>query len=362
MSEQEFLKIVFALVVFAFGLHLLVFVKTFQKELKKKAVGYLIAITAIVIFLVLIKYGLDLDWSQVGALVATGLTAMTPLVLAAVGECINQKAGTINVGLEGIFLFTALLGVYGAELFGGWVGGLLFATLIGAFIGFLFGLGCVYLRANQVIVGMALNIFAAGMVAYLMMAIWGQAGQYTPLAPETFMPSVSTPLGPLSFMFFVAIGIAVLAHVILHKTLLGIKIKAVGEKPESADVAGVRVDHIRIFTCTLGASLCAMGGAFMSLSWIHAVTNDMVAGYGFIALACVVFSGLEPLLVLVPAFLFGLGRALAPWAGITPAVKAIFPGIIYFLRMVPFILVLVALVIVGKRLFPRAMGKPYIRE
>lgn len=336
--------------------------KLLAKMLKKKAVGYSVAFAAIVIFIVIIKYGLDLHWSQVGALIGTGLTAMTPLVFAAVGECINQRAGTINIGLEGIFLFTALLGIYGAELFGSWAGGLLFATLMGAFIGLIFGLICVYLRANQIIAGMALNIFAAGMIAYLMMAIWHQAGQYTPLAKETFMPMMGTPFGSLSFLTLVAIGVAVLAHVILHRTLLGIKIKAAGEKPESADVAGVQIGHIRILACVLGASLCAMGGAFMSLSWIHAITNDMIAGYGFIALACVVFAGLEPLLVLIPAFLFGFGRALAPWAGITPAVKGIFPGITYFFRMIPFILVLIALVIIGKKLFPRALGKPYTRE
>jgi simple sugar transport system permease protein len=337
-------------------------IKLLAKMLRRKAVGYSIAFAAIAIFIILIKYGLDLDWTQVGALIGTGLTAMTPLVFAAVGECINERAGTINIGLEGIFLFAALIGVYGAELLRSWAGGLLFATLIGAFIGLIFGLICVYLRADQIIAGMALNIFAAGMIAYLMMAIWRQAGQYTPIAKETFMPMVSTPLGSLSFLTFVAVGVAILAHVLLHRTLLGIKIRAAGEKPESADVAGVQVNYIRILTCVLGASLCAIGGAFMSLSWIHAITNDMVAGYGFIALACVVFAGLEPLLVLIPAFLFGLGRALAPWAGITPAVRGIFPGMTYFLRMIPFILVLIALVIVGKKLFPRALGKPYTRE
>ncbi len=338
------------------------YLKLLAKTLRKKSVGYSVVFAVLVIFIVLIKYSLDLHWSQVGALIGTALTAMTPLVFAAVGECINERAGTINIGLEGIFLFTAFLGVYGAELFGGWLGGLLFATLIGAFIGLIFGLISVYLRADQIIAGMALNIFAVGMIAFLMMAIWGQAGQYTPLAKETFMPMVGTPFGSLSLLTFVAVAIAVLAHVILHRTLLGVKIKAAGEKPESADVAGVQVGHIRILACVIGASLCAMGGAFMSLSWIHAVTNEMIAGYGFIALACVVFAGLEPLLVLIPAFLFGLGRALAPWAGITPAVKAIFPGITYFLRMLPFILVLIALIIVGKKLFPRALGKPYVRE
>ncbi len=370
---------------------------------KRRVLGLPIVLVAVVAILWSLEY-IDVDTA---VLTGTGLTAMVPLAFAATGECINQKAGVINIGLEGIFLITALMGVYGAELFGSWIGGLLFGIGIGAFIGLLFGLISVYMRGGQIIAGMGINIFALGTVSFLLMAIWGQAGQYTPHGKELFVPMMSTPLGLLSPLVLVAIAAAILAHVLLHKTLLGVKIRAAGEKPESADVAGIGVNRTRILTCVFGAALCGLGGAFMSLTWLHTVGKEMVAGYGFIALACVVFAGLEPLLALGAAFIFGLTRALDPWIAIMPGVKwatlqsivpyivilifvliivgmkwhylkriapyitilALFTGVLatgismeYLLRTTPYFAVLVALVVVGERLFPRGLGKPYTRE
>lgn len=330
--------------------------------MRKKLLGYLGGFVGITVFLIFVKFSLGMSWGQVGSLLGTSLTAMTPLVLAAVGESLNEKAGTINIGLEGIFLITALMGVFGAELVGNWMGGLLFGVGVGALIGFMFAVICVYWRGDQIIAGLGLIMFGSGMVPFWLMAIWGQAGQYTPFGEELFVPQISTPLGSLSLLFFAAIGIAILAHFILHRTLIGVKIRAAGEKPESADVAGISVNQLRLVVCVIGAALAGLGGAFMSLSWVHTVTKEMVAGYGFIALACVVFAGLEPLETLIPAFLFGFGRALTPWANINPAVMNLFPGASYFIKMAPFILVLVAIAIVGRRLFPSAMGEPYVRE
>lgn len=372
--------------------------------LKKRSILVLLIVLAAI---VAILWGLEYIGIDTAVLTGTGLTAMVPLAFAATGECINQKAGVINIGLEGIFLITALMGIYGAEFFRSWIGGLLFGIGIGAFIGLLFGVISVYMKGGQIIAGMGVNIFALGMVSFLLMAIWGQAGQYTPHGKELFVPTVSTPLGLLSPLVFVAVAAAILAHIILHKTLLGIKIRAAGEKPESADVAGIGVNRIRILTCVFGAALCGLGGAFMSLTWLHTVGKEMVAGYGFIALACVVFAGLEPLLALGAAFIFGLTRALDPWIAIMPGVKwatlqsvvpymiilifiliivairwhflkriahyiiilALFTAVFatgismeYFLRTTPYFAVLVALAVVGERLFPKAIGKPYTRE
>lgn len=374
------------------------------RVLKKKSV---LGLLSVLVAIVAILWSLEYIGVDTAVLTGTGLTAMTPLALAATGECINEKAGVINIGLEGIFLITALVGVYGAELFGGWIGGLLFGMGIGAFIGLLFGLLSVYMRGGQIIAGMGINIFALGIVSFFLMAIWGQAGQYTPHGKALLVPSISTPFGLLSPLVFVAIGVAILAHVLLHRTLIGVKIRAAGEKPESADVAGAGVNRIRILTCIFGAALCGLGGAFMSLAWLHTIGKEMVAGYGFIALACVVFAGLEPLLALGVAFIFGLTRALDPWIAIIPGVKwatlqSIVPYMIifiiilvivglkmhflkrvapyitilalltalwatgismeYFLRTTPYFAVLVALVVVGRKLFPRAIGKPYVRE
>lgn len=322
----------------------------------RRIIWITICLVAIAIFL----YGLERAGLKAVKLVETGLIAMTPLALAAVGECINQKAGTINIGLEGILLITCVAGVYGAELFDSGAMGLLVGGLVGAFIGFLFAIICVYGIANQVVAGMGLNVFAIGFVPFLLMAIWAFPGIH--VFPRKLMIStISTPIGRLSPVTLAAIAIAVLAQLFLYRTLLGLRIRAAGEKPEAVDVAGARVDYLRVFACTLGGALCGLGGAFMALGWFGGIVKEISAGRGYIALACVVFAGLEPLLALAAAFIFGFMEGLAYWVAVVPGVKEVIP--FYFVNMIPYIVTLLVVAgVIGKRRFPSASGKPYIRE
>ncbi|HDN80939.1 MAG TPA: ABC transporter permease, partial [Chloroflexi bacterium] len=233
-------------------------------------------------------------------------------------------------------------------------------AFVGAIIGFLFGIISVYGKADQVVAGMGINIFALGFVPFLLMAIWAFPGIH--LFPrELMVRPLYTPIGRVSPVTILAIIIVILAHILLHKTVLGFRIKAAGERPEAADVAGIRVDLIRIFTATLGGALCGLGGAFMPLAWFGGVVKEISAGRGFIALACVVFAGLEPLLALAASFIFGFAEGFAYAVAVTPGVKEVIP--FYFVNMIPYIttLVVVALVI-GQRRFPAASGQPYTRE
>ncbi|RLC79856.1 MAG: ABC transporter permease [Chloroflexi bacterium] len=317
-------------------------------------------IIAIIIVLALAVFGIEKAGLKPISLLEASLLAMTPLVLTAVGECINEKAGVVNIGLEGILLITSVLGVFGAEVLGGGVWGLLFGAFVGAIIGFLFGIISVYGKADQVVAGMGINIFALGFVPFLLMAIWAFPGIH--LFPrELMVRPLYTPIGRVSPVTILAIIIVILAHILLHKTVLGFRIKAAGERPEAADVAGIRVDFIRIFTATLGGALCGLGGAFMPLAWFGGVVKEISAGRGFIALACVVFAGLEPLLALAASFIFGFAEGFAYAVAVTPGVKEVIP--FYFVNMIPYIttLVVVALVI-GQRRFPAASGQPYTRE
>ena len=320
--------------------------------------GVWLLITMILIILAVL--GIEMAGLKPISLLEAALLAMTPLVLAAVGECVNEKAGVINIGLEGILLITATVGVWGAELFGNGIMGLLVGMVAGALIGFLFGLVSVYGRADQVVAGMGINIFALGFVPYLLMAIWAFPGIH--MFPRKLMVRpVYTFFGRLSPVTIVAIVLTVLAHIFLHKTVLGFRIRAAGEKPEAADVAGVRIDRVRIFTATLGGALCGLGGAFLPLAWFGGVTKEMAAGRGFIALACVVFAGLEPLLALVAAFIFGFTEGFGYAVAVTPGVKEVIP--FYFVNMIPYITtLLVVALFIGRRRFPAASGQPYTRE
>jgi len=297
-------------------------------------------------------------------LVDTALLAMTPLALAAIGEVINEKAGVVNIGLDGILLIGATLGVYGAELAGNGYFGLLFGALIGAVIGLIHGVLSTYGRVDQVVASMGINIFAYGFVPYFLMAVWHFPGIRVP-PREVLAPLWNIPLGSFYFVFsevtFASIILALLLNLLLRKTPLGLWIRAAGESPEAIDVAGIDVYKVRITTATLGGLLAGLGGAFMSLVWFKGVVKEISAGRGFIALACVVASGLDPVLATGFAFLFGFSEAVAYTFAVTPGIKETIPY--YFVFMIPYIVTLVVVtVMIGKRRFPRALGIPYRKE
>jgi len=326
-------------------------------DLKRKRVVWLVV--AVVLVAILFYALEEFDLSPV-SLLESGLLAMTPIALTAVGECINEKSGVVNIGLEGILLISSVTGVYGAELFGNGVLGLMVGALTGAFIGFVFGVVSVYGRADQVVAGMGINIFALGFIQYLLMSIWGFPGIHL-VQKKLMVRPLYTPIGQLSVVTIFAIIAAGLAHVFLYKTVLGFRIRATGESPQAVDVAGVRVDRVRILSSTLGGALCGLGGAFMPLAWFGAATKEISAGRGFIALACVVFAGLEPLLALAAAFIFGFSEGFAFAVAVTPGVKEIIP--FYFVNMIPYITTLMIVTIaIGRKRFPKASGVPYRRE
>lgn len=323
---------------------------------RRRMVSYLLFALALAGF----AYALQRAGLAPISLLEAGLLAMTPLALAAVGESLNEKAGVVNIGLESIFMISSVTGVYTAEVFGSGAMGLLGGAVTGAVVGLPLGLVSVYGKADQIIAGMGLNIFALGFVPFLLISLWAFPGIH--LFPGDLMiPRLITPLGQISPVTIGAVVVAILAHLLLHNTVLGFRIRAVGERPEAVDVAGLRVDRLRLFTCTLGGALAGVGGAFLPLGWFGALVKEISAGRGFIALACVVFAGLEPMLALGAALLFGFADGFASAVAVTPGVKERIP--FYFVSMIPYVttLVVVALVI-GRRRFPLTVGRPYARE
>ena len=317
-----------------------------------------------IVLTAVVMYVISLAGFGVVGLIETGLLAMTPLALAAVGECLNEQAGTVNVGMEGIFLITAILGVYWAEVWGSGLYGLLFGAITGALIGLVFALVSVYGRANQVIAGMGLNILALGLGPYLLMSIWAFPGIHVFRRELMFQPMhfmIGEAYFSINAVTVAAIVIAVLAYLLLQRTLLGIRVRAAGENPIAVDVAGVSVGKIRLLMCVIGSALAGLGGAFMPLAWFGGVVKEISAGRGFIALAAVVFAGLNPLLALVASFIFGFSEGVAYSVVVSPGVKEIVP--FYFVQMAPYAVTLLVLVVaIGAKRFPRALGKPYVRE
>jgi simple sugar transport system permease protein len=162
-------------------------------------------------------------------------------------------------------------------------------------------------------------------------------------------------------MVLVAIVLPVLIYILLFRTKLGLKIRAVGENPQAADVAGIKIHLLRCFSTAAGSSLAGLAGAYISIDWLGSVTKEISAGRGFIALATVVFSGLNPMLVLLGGFIFGFFDNLAVWVSTMPVVQKVIPW--QFVSMAPYVVTLLVVAgVIGRVRFPAAMGIPYERE
>ncbi len=283
--------------------------------------------------------------------------AMTPLVLAAVGEVFTERAGIVNIGLEGIIMLGALVGAMAAEAtLNPWVG-LLAGAGVGALVGLVHGYISAYLKGDQVISGVGINTFAYGFVPYMIMTYWGVAG-YHQVPEEARVPKL---FGLVSPVFVLAVVAAVATHIILFRTSFGLKIRALGEEPEAADVLGVHVERLQLLATVYGGALTGLAGAFMSIDWLSTVTKEIAAGRGFIALALVVFSNWKPLMALAGGALFGSFWTLAEWLKVNPSLKAVIP--ITLLNTIPYIATLVVVAgVVGKVRPPRKVGVPYRRE
>ncbi len=289
-------------------------------------------------------------------LLRISLHAMVPITLTAVGEVVGETAGLFNIGLEGILLTSAFAGALGAE-FGGPMVGLLVGMGVGATISFIFSVINTYWKGDQMITGIGINLFAMGFVAFGLIKLGSPGFHSVPAASQ--IAKLRTPIGSLSPMIFVAIVVPFIIYWVLKRTRVGLMLKAAGENPEAADVAGINVNRIRLLATTFGGLLAGLGGAYMSVAWFGSVTKGISAGRGFIALATVVFSGLNPLLALLGGVIFGFFQSLATWIKTLPSK----PIPWQFVEMLPYIVTLLVVAgAIGRVRFPKALGQPYKRE
>ena len=287
------------------------------------------------------------------------LHAMVPITLAAIGETIEESAGLFNIGLEGMLLISALTGALGAEYTGSAVGGLLVGLSTGALLGLVFGVINTYWKGDQLITGVGINLFALGFVAFMLVNL-GAPGFHT-VPRDVQIKLIPLGVGALSPLVLVTVAMAFVVYWLLYRTQLGIRIKAVGENPAAADVAGISVNAGRLGTAIAAGALVGLAGAYLSVDWFGAGTMEVSAGRGFIALATVVFSGLNPLLALVGGFIFGFFDGFATWVATYPKIKEIIPW--QFVAMAPYIVTLLVVAgVIGRVRFPKALGTPYFRE
>src|SRR5215211_3345546 len=241
------------------------------------------------------------DIFNVGLLLSA-LRLATPLLLAALGGLFSERAGVINIALEGLMLAGAFTAASVTWYAGSpWVG-LVSAVLAGAAIAGIHAVACIRYRADQVVSGTAINILLTGVPALLSGAFFLSSGS-TPQVPKENL----IPLTPVVIAFL----LVPLSYYVLYYTPFGLRLRAVGENPEAADAAGVSVKRMRYTAVLLSGALAGVGGAYLSIGQSSLFTRNMSAGRGFIALAALIFGKWRTVQTMLACLLFGFTEAVA---------------------------------------------------
>jgi len=296
-------------------------------------------------------------------LIAATLSAGTVLAIAALGLLINEKAGIVNLGAEGMMLCAAIAGFATVVHTGNsWLG---FAAgmAAGAFLAAVFGVLVIWLNTNQYATGLALSLFGAGFSAFAGIKYVQEKLPEQPQYPIPFLADVPL-LGPALFrqhpMVYIAMALTAGLIWFLYRTRAGLVLRSVGESPESAHALGYPVRRIRLAAVVAGGALCGLAGAYVSVAYTPLWVEGMIAGKGWIALALTTFATWRPARVLLGAYLFG-GVTMLQFhlqsLGVNVPTQ--------FLSMLPYLATIVVLVLISRNPLwirvnmPSSIGKPF---
>jgi ABC-type uncharacterized transport system permease subunit len=307
---------------------------------------------------------------------ASGVLYGTPLLYAALGELLAERSGVLNLGVEGMMLVGAVMGFWAVQRVHGGstvslVAAIGIAALAGAVISSIHAFLVITLRANQIVCGLALTIFAgaAGLSSYLGndLDLAGSPArhQFQEILPKSFqdLPVIGPVVFGQSILVYASWVLVVVVALYLTRTRVGLNVRAVGESPAAADAMGINVAAYRYAHTLVGGALAGIGGAAFSLSITPQWVGGLTGGAGWIAIALVIFAFWRPTLCLFGAYFFGAFTAL-PFALQSHNVTR-FAGLY---PMFPYVAAIVALVLVSSRAArlrfgaPGALGLPYVRE
>ncbi len=304
-----------------------------------------------------------------GALLAAMLRYATPLAFASLGGLFSERSGVVNIGLEGMMLTGAFFAIWGADITNSWQLGLAIAIVAGGLMALLHAFFSITLRADQIVGGTAINFIALGLTTYLLIKIYGDEG--TPTDIQTIpnvhlgfldgIPGIGSFLedvfGRLNLMIWVAMALVVVTWIVVFKTSVGLRIRAVGEHPRAADTVGINVYAIRSGAVTLSGMLAAAGGAYLSLAFVGSFEDNMTAGRGFIALAALIFGNWRPFGAAIACLLFGFSSALAK------ALQEYSLSVSVLFEALPYVLTLIAVAgVIGRSIPPASVGRPYVKQ
>jgi ABC-type uncharacterized transport system permease subunit len=297
-------------------------------------------------------------WS---ALFAAMLRFATPLVFAALGGLFSERSGVVNIGLEGMMLMGAFFGIWGADLTGSWLLGLLIGMLAGGVLALIHAVFSVSLRADQIVSGFSLNFLALGITGYFFIDQFGTEGTPDNVArvPDITLPGIESIgflgdiFGQMNLLIWAGLLAVLLTWVVVFRTPIGLRLRSAGENPLAAETAGLSVRKVRYTAVFASGVLAATGGAYLSIGFVGSFTQNMTAGRGFIALAVLICGRWRPGGALAFALLFGFSSALAQ------RLPAFSPSAATLFQALPYVLTLIAVAgVIGRSTPPAALGRP----
>jgi ABC-type uncharacterized transport system permease subunit len=311
-------------------------------------------------------------------LLASTIRMSVPLILACLAGLWSERAGIVDIGLEGKMLIAAFVAASASAVYGSaWIG-LLLAIFASVGFALVHGYASINQRGNQVVSGVAINMLAAGLAVVLGNEWFREGGRTPALPPEgRFMP-IEIPglsawddvpiIGPLerillshSILAYVAFALVPITAWALLKTRFGLRLRAVGENPHAVDTAGISVSGLRYRAVIIAGVLCGISGAYISTSLSSSFVRDMTAGGGFMALAALIFANWRAYPALGACLLFGFLQAVGNFAQGASVGGVQIP--VQFINMLPYVLTVVLLAgFIGKSVPPKASGIPYVKD
>ncbi len=346
---------------------LVVFLGIWQLARGIRSNGVLVGIAAfafVTAFLVWAARGTS--FNLVGML-SSSLVRATPIALAALCGVISERAGVVNIAIEGIMLITALTSVVSATLTHNLCIGLLVAVLSGALVAAIHAWLAIKFRVDQIVSGVAINIFAVGITSFISARflerntdLLNNSGTF-PILPVPLLSKIPI-LGPIFFennlIVYLMLLLVLVLHIVLFYTAWGLRTRAVGEHPKAADTLGVNVYQMRYINVILGGAIAGLGGAYFTLGSVGRFDEIMTAGKGFIGLAAMIFGKWTPFGAFASSLLFGFADSMQVKLQI---LRVPIPS--EFLAMAPYLVTMIVLAgLIGRAIPPAADGQPYEKE
>jgi simple sugar transport system permease protein len=307
-----------------------------------------------------------LELAFISGLIGAMMRMATPIIFATLGEILSERAGVLNLGIEGIMLMGAMTGFLVTFSTGSIWLGVLAAAGVGMLLALLMAFLAVYLGLSQHVSGLGITLFATGLAMFVYRLYFG-----SPTVPPIVEPfqQIAFPLlskipviGPGLFtqysLTYIAWILIPLMSILLYKTKVGLKIRTVGENPVVADTVGVNVNLTRTLCLMAGGALMGIGGAFLTLAHQNMFLIDVIGGRGWVAIAMVIFGNWDPVKGTIGALIFGL------LDGLQLRLQSVGVAIpFHIFLMIPYLLTIVALISVSRKAaVPAGLLKPYRRE